>query len=113
MDTQQLAFLDSPSASFDGMTFTPAAFGGKTYEPARDEARLTGQLAATRQAMSDGRWWTLADLAREVGRLLGRRASEAAISARIRDLRKPQFGGHQVTPRNEGGGLWVYRLERP
>lgn len=90
---------------------TPApTFGGKTYDADRDEARLKGQLRATFQVMSDGRWWTLVELAAAVSKLYGRRVSEAAISARIRDLRKPKFGGHKVEPDNRGGGLWYYRL---
>lgn len=112
MTTTQLGFMGMPAApaTFDGRPYTPASFGGDTYEPARDEARLTGQLAAVFEVMKDGRERSLVELATAVGNLMGRRASEAAVSARIRDLRKAQFGGHQVDHRNTGGGLWVYRL---
>lgn len=110
---QQFGFLDT--AAFDGRPFVSVTllapdFGGITYDPARDGARLTGQLAAVFQVMRDGRERTLVDLAGEVCKLTGRRASEAAVSARIRDLRKAQFGGHRVDHRNAGGGLWYYRL---
>lgn len=80
-------------------------FDGKTYEPARDRVRLSGSLLRIFQAMRDGDWWTLPELAR-VGR-----CSVAAASARVRDLRKPKFGGHEVERRYEGEGVWKYRLE--
>jgi hypothetical protein len=57
--------------------------------------------------MGDGGWWTMARLA-EVAR-----CSEAAASARVRDLRKPRFGGYTVERRHVRDGLWEYRLERP
>lgn len=77
---------------------------GVTYEPTRDRARLTGQLAAVYRLMRDGRWRTLYDISVEAG------GSEASVSARLRDLRKPQFGRYTVERRNVGGGLWEYRI---
>lgn len=81
-------------------------FDGATFDAAKDEQRLTGQLQRVMQAMRDGNWWTLRLLADRVG------GSEAGVSARLRDLRKPQFGG---TPddverrRVMAGGLYEYR----
>lgn len=112
MSIEQTSFL-GPAAGpvmFDGRSYASPSFGGVTYEPERDEVRLTGQLAAVFEIMKDGRERTLVDLATLASKLLGRRASEAAVSARIRDLRKAQFGGHTVEHRNCGGGLWAYRL---
>lgn len=91
----------------------PVRFDGDTYDEKQDKVRLTGQVAAVFEVMSSGRWWTLADLANEVTVRTGRHASEASVSARIRDLRKDRFGGHTVVRRRhqEKAGLWVYRME--
>lgn len=79
-------------------------FGGHTYDPALDQIRLTGQLGRVLALMRDGQWRTLNEIYRVVG------GSEAAISARLRDFRKPKFGGHQVDARRRTQGLWEYRL---
>lgn len=72
----------------------------------QDTARLSGQLFEVKKLMADGAWRTLGELVKTT---LG---SEAGVSARLRDLRKPRFGGHHVERRKrEGhGGLWEYRL---
>lgn len=80
------------------------AFDGHTYDPAQDFHRLKGQLAKVFRAMQDGQWHCLSHLAEIAG------GSEAGVSARIRDLRKPKFGAHNIERRRNGGGLWVYRL---
>lgn len=79
-------------------------FDGATYRRDRDHARLGGQLRRVADALADGCWWTLAALAERTG------DPEASVSARIRDLRKGKFGGYTVEHRNDGGGLWRYRL---
>lgn len=79
-------------------------FDGSTYEPRLDHARLSGQLKNVFLAMSDHRWWTLAELAVRSG------GTEASISARIRDLRKSRFGGHVIDRRRTDRGLFEYRL---
>ena len=56
--------------------------------------------------MADGQEHTLAELANGIG------CTEAAASARIRDLRKARFGAHEVERRRVSGGLFVYRLAR-
>lgn len=84
--------------------FESAEFDGATYNPARDQKRLGGQLERVYVAMCDGNWWGLKSLAAVVD------GSEAAVSARIRDLRKDRFGGHQIERRCLGGGHWQYRL---
>jgi hypothetical protein len=89
-------------------------FGGYTYDHDLDEQRLTGQLKAVYQVMRDGQWRTLKDIAAVTHAMTGKRFSEAAISARLRDFRKPKFGGHLVDRRRVGvpkSGLFQYRLE--
>ena len=78
-------------------------FDGSTYDAARDEVRLTGQLQNVKQVLSDNRWHTLSEISQRIG------GSEAGISARIRDLRKPKFGNHTIDRQHIGGGLWRYR----
>jgi hypothetical protein len=80
-------------------------FDGASFSPQLDGPRLTGQLAKVRGLMLNQQWWTLPALRERVG------GSEAGISARIRDLRKPKFGGYEIRRRRvEAGGLWEYRL---
>jgi len=82
-------------------------FDGKTFEPERDQSRLKAQLDAVRSIMFDGRPHTLAEIAERVG------APEASVSARLRDLRKPKFGGYQIERSHVSRGLWQYRLAFP
>jgi hypothetical protein len=84
---------------------TEYRFDGQTYDPDEDAVRLTGQLLAVYDLMKDGLWRPLRLIAHEVG------GSEAAVSARLRDCRKPKYGGHTVRRKREGGGLFLYRLE--
>ena len=79
-------------------------FDGSTYEADRDHSRLTTQMQRVAQAVSDGAWHTLSELAQKS------HGSEAAVSARLRDLRKPKFGGHTVEREYVGNGLWMYRV---
>lgn len=86
-------------------------FDGETYERERDHARLGKQLRAVRDVMLDARWRTLADISWMLN--VGHRkhyTPESSISARLRDLRKPKFGGYTVERRYAGEGLWEYRL---
>jgi hypothetical protein len=80
------------------------AFDGATYAPALDHARLGGQLLAVFDFMQDGAWRTLAEVSAVVG------GSEAAVSARLRDLRKEKYGAHEVDRQRIEAGLWKYRL---
>lgn len=87
----------------------PAPFSGYTYCRELDEARLTSLLRKVLwNLLRSGSWWTLAQLRERCG------GSEAGISARIRDLRKPRFGGFRIEHRRRQGaeksGLWEYRL---
>lgn len=77
---------------------------GQTYDHARDGLRLAAQHQRVLAYMSDGKWWTLAELAQRTG------DPEASVSARIRDLRKPKFGGYKVAREYVERGLFRYRL---
>jgi hypothetical protein len=79
-------------------------FDGVTYDASRDQARLSGQLKAVRYVLLDNRWHTLGEIAQRVG------GSEAGVSARIRDLRKPRFGSHTIEKQRVTDGLWQYRM---
>lgn len=91
--------------------FSRATFDGETYEPARDQVRLSGQLQAVYDVLGDGKWYRLTQLAYLASlQLGGKRVSEASASARLRDLRKPRFGAHTIERRSIGGGLFEYRM---
>lgn len=96
----------------------PATFDGPGVEQA-DVVRLTGQLARVYDvlviaSMVRGDWLTLAEIAQECRRLRpDTHDSEAGISARLRDLRKPRFGGYEVLRRRRTQGQWEYRLVLP
>lgn len=80
------------------------AFDGSTYDHEQDYCRLKGQLGRVRLLMNDGKWRTLAEIANDAG------GSEASISARLRDLRKHQYGGYVIERERVSGGLYRYRL---
>jgi hypothetical protein len=88
--------LPSPPAS--------VAFDGDTYQPEHDHTRLKGQLWRVFQLMSDGKWRSLAEISEDAG------GSEASVSARLRDLRKEQYGGREIQRERISGGLWHYRM---
>jgi hypothetical protein len=81
-------------------------FDGQTYDKARDKVRLGTQLAEVLNGLTVNRgiWMTLERLSRLTS------APEASVSARIRDLRKAKFGGHEIERRYVRRGLWEYRM---
>lgn len=80
------------------------SFSGDTFSAPRDGMRLNAQLIAVKQLMADSCWRTLQDIAGYV------HASEASVSARLRDLRKEKFGTHTVNRRHVQPGLFEYQL---
>jgi hypothetical protein len=96
------------SQQSDLFDYRPIRFDGWLYREVLDRARLTTQLRRVCFALLDGRWWTLKALALEVN------GSVTGVSARLRDLRKPRFGGFTVQNRRRPGaedsGVWEYRL---
>lgn len=81
-------------------------FDGATYDASLDRNRLEHQLGRVLEALAGGLWMTLGELAAAA------HAPEASVSARIRDLRKPKFGGYRIERRRVPGenGLFQYRL---
>lgn len=83
-------------------------FGGSTYNPAIDGSRLSQQLRDVFNLMQDGTWRTLY----EIEGITGHPAP--SVSARLRDLRKHQFGGRTINRRrrkNGSLGTWEYQME--
>ncbi len=77
---------------------------GETFSEERDGERLRKQMDAVKAIMMDREWHTISELAEKV------KGSDAGVSARIRDLRKRQHGGHQVERQYVHRGLWQYRV---
>ena len=81
-----------------------AEFAGTTYDPARDGDRLKRLLDRVYDYMRDGRWRTLEEISYACD------GSEASVSARLRDLRKPKHGSHDIVSKYISRGLWEYRM---
>jgi hypothetical protein len=79
-------------------------FNGADYVPERDNARLTGQLLRIWNVVCDGEWRTLSEISQITG------DPEASISAQLRHLRKPRFGGYEVEREHVKDGLYRYRV---
>jgi hypothetical protein len=80
---------------------------GKTFDAEMDGQRLAKQHKRVKEFMADGQWRTLEEIHQATG------DPESSVSARLRDLRKPQHGGHIVERRRRGEGhrgLFEYRL---
>jgi hypothetical protein len=67
---------------------------------------LDGQVGRVLDYLKDGRWHTLRAIAGALD------IPETSASARIRDLRKPEFGSHDVRLRPAAGRAFEYRLFR-
>lgn len=67
--------------------------------------RRSRSVERVRRLMSDGRWHTLRELSESSG------YKETGVSARIRDLRREEYGGCRVATRRVNRSLWEYRLE--
>lgn len=80
------------------------AFDGPDFTPALDADRLTRQMDRIRDYMLSVEWVTLAEIHAALG------YPEASISAQLRHLRKPRFGGYQVDRRRRTQGSWEYRI---
>lgn len=85
-----------PTVSPSQEPVKPPHFDGETYDPPKDQKRLTGQLDRVYEAVKDGRWLTLAGIASRTG------DPEASISAQLRNLRKSRFGAWDIRKRRAG-----------
>lgn len=74
-----------------------------TLEPA-DLPRIARLLDRVRTLMSDGAWRSLRQIADAAG------GSETSVSARLRDLRRPEHGGYAVLRQRRPSGLWLYSV---
>lgn len=86
------------------LDFTKPRFNGADYRETRDGSRLRGQLARVYTLMIDGEWRTLQQIADSTG------DPHSSVSAQLRHLRKPRFGGHTVERRYIENGLYEYRV---
>ena len=85
---------------------------GPAYDPALDRERVAAQMDRIRGYMllasGAGKWKTL----REIEELTG--YPQASISAQLRHLRKPAFGGYVVRKRRrDQKGIWEYIVFAP
>lgn len=78
---------------------------GETFDAKKDRKRLNKQSQAVYNLMADGKWRTLAQIAQAID------APESSVSARLRDFRKPKFGGYIVNRKRIDGGLFSYQLD--
>ena len=89
------------------MTQPALHFDGRTYEPQLDRERLLTWLSKVQIFMLCKReeWLSPQQIMDGVGH-----HDWACISARLRDLRKPKFGGYDIESKRAEGGLYLYRL---
>ena len=81
---------------------------GPDYEVPLDAPRIEKQHERIREYMRTVGWKTLAEIESATG------DPQSSISAQLRHLRKPKFGGWVVDKRRrEGHGTWEYRLSQP
>ncbi len=100
------SLFDGPTVDMERPATTPARplyFDGPEDDASR-EARLGRQLADIRTLMLDGVWRTLEQIHQATGH------PAASISAQLRHLRKPRFGGYEMSKRHLGHGLYEYHV---
>lgn len=79
-------------------------FTGSDYDHERDSQRLSAQMHRVWALMRDMQWRDLMTISALTG------APQASVSAQLRHLRKPRFGGHRVEKRYRGNGHYEYRV---
>jgi len=80
------------------------AFDGDDYQHERDFIRLKKQADRIYRFVADSEWKTLREISVATG------APEASVSACLRHLRKPKYGGHTVEKKYAGSGVYQYRV---
>lgn len=74
------------------------------------DASVKSQVDMVRTLLTT--WRAPWEIQEEIWRSCGVRVSESGISARIRDCRKPQYGGHVVLIRKRAGTkFYEYKLD--
>lgn len=96
-------FDPAPAPERDASFELRPRFHGPDVTP-EDEERLGTLLGRVRAHMADGEWHTLREVADAC------RGSEASVSARLRDLRRPEHGGLEVQRKRLSAGVWLYRV---
>lgn len=89
---------------------SPNAFDGALYNPATDDQRLYRQIGRVFNALANGRWWSLTDLAAVTDDPV------ASISAQLRHLRKAKHGSWIIdveAAESRSRGLFIYRMRNP
>lgn len=72
--------------------------------------KLGRQNACVYMLMRNGAWWTFSQLREAMRNDLGVWVSEAGVSARIRDLRKPPLKLTVERTKTECAGIFAYRI---
>jgi len=81
---------------------------GPAYDATIDAIRIDSQMRRVLDAMIEGYWTSLDELARITN------DPESSLSAQLRHLRKSRFGGWIVEKRRRNGkGTWEYRVLAP
>lgn len=107
-DAAVAAFGECPVCAAAALSAPPAppTPDGVDVRP-EDVARLGEQARRVVAVVADGSWRTLAEIAERTG------DPEASISARLRDLRKDEWGAWTVNRRRRAGGTWEYQALPP
>jgi Mn-dependent DtxR family transcriptional regulator len=82
----------------------PLLFSGPEVKTKRDEARLKHKLDLIFKLLSDGKAYSVQEIA------LGLGLQESSVSAQCRNLRKPELGGYNVEGKRHEDGIFRYRL---
>ncbi len=91
---------------------TQRRFNGPVYDPAKDNQRLEKQIGRVFDIMKDGKKRSLQRIQADIESKHKIKDPESSISAQLRHLKKPRFGGYTVNKeRATDGGTWVYWLE--
>jgi len=97
--------LEGPKPiQIERMSAMEESFGGETFDADRDQDRLDRLYDRVFALMSDGKWRTLPEIAKAAS------GSQTSVSARLRDFRKIENGGHSVDREHVADGLHRYRL---
>lgn len=92
----------------------PPKFDGETFEEKLDGPRLRCQMERVREYMLAifPTWKSVYEISVALEQLYGGKFPTQSISARLRDLRKKQFGSYIVDKNRRKGGTWEYLVYR-